>query len=388
VTTLPRAGAVSALACLLIAANLRPALTSVGPVIADIRAATGLSAAAAGALTTLPLVAFTAASPFAPALARRLGTSHALLAAMGALVAGLVIRSTGSVEALLAGTVAAGVAIAVGNVLLPALIKQDFPHRIGAMTGLYSTTMTLVAALAAGVSVPLAAGADLGWRAALALWAIPAALALGVGALAWGRSVMADATPAPRRPRLLRSRLAWQVTGFMGLQSLLFYGLLTWMPTVLEQEGMSAVEAGWMLALLQGVSVVATLGVPVVAADRPDQRAAVLASASCCFAGLLGFWSLGASAAVVWIVPLGLGSGGLFSLALVFLSLRAPDARRTGELSSMAQSVGYLLAAVGPSGLGLLHDATGSWELPVQALLVIPIAALPLGLAAGRDVQV
>jgi CP family cyanate transporter-like MFS transporter len=374
---------------LLIATNLRPALTTVGPLLDDIRASTGMSAAMAGLLTGLPLLTFGAISPLAPRVARRFGVERTLMAAMVVLVAGLLLRSAGPVAVILAGTLVLGTAIAVGNVLLPGVVKESFPDRAGLMTALYTTSMVAVAALASGVSVPLADTGGLGWRGSLAAWAVLAALAAVVW---WPVARRTRSVPGAGEIsvplRLRRSALAWQVTLFMGLQSLLFHTLNTWLPTLLVDDGMTEAGAGWMLGALQVASLVATMGVPILATRRPSQRGFVLLSTAGVLVGLVGLMTIGASAALVWVIPLGVGTGASFALALTFLVLRGSDARITAALSGMSQSIGYLLAAAGPLLFGVLHDLTGSWSAPVVALLLVAAGVLASGLAAGRDLQV
>ncbi|HEX2186857.1 MAG TPA: MFS transporter, partial [Chloroflexota bacterium] len=241
-------------ALVLLAANLRPALTSVAPLIGEIRAGTGVSNGVAGLLTTLPLLAFALLSPVAPRLARAIGMRRVLLLSLLALAAGILARSSGTLAALFLGTALLGAAIAVGNVLLPSIVKREFPERVGLMTSVYSTALGISAALAAGVSAPVAQ--LVGWRAALALWAIPAFVA----AVAWlpgpgsGRTGSAPDVSHRGVGGLWRSGLAWQVTLFMGLQSLAYYVALTWLPEILIDEGLSVARAGWMLGLSKAVA--------------------------------------------------------------------------------------------------------------------------------------
>ena len=375
---------------LLLAANLRPALTSVAPLIGEIRADAGLSNAMAGLLTTLPLLAFGVLSPAAPRLARRFGMERVLLASLLVLAGGILLRSAGEVGALFAGSTALGAAIALGNVLLPGLIKRDFPHRAGLMTSLYSTALGVSATLAAGVSFPIAESTGLGWRGSLALWAVPALVA----ALAWVPQILRadrnDASAGTTNPAvaLWRSSLAWQVTLFMGLQSLAYYVTLTWLPEILREGGASAAWAGWLLALAQALAIPAMFLAPVLAGRRPSQRGVVLGATALNGAGILGLLISPSAGAVLWIVLLGLGQGACFSLALTFFALRAPDPERSAALSGMAQAVGYLFAAMGPSLFGLLRDATHAWKVPLILLLAIVAAMLVSGLGAARDAHV
>ena len=375
----------------LLAANLRPALTSVAPLIGQIRMDTGISNGVAGLLTGLPLLAFGLLSSIAPRLARRFGMERVLLASMLVLAAGIVLRSEGTVTALFLGTAVLGAAIALGNVLLPGLVKHEFPERAGLMTSVYVTAMAISAAIATGSSFPIAGQAGIGWRGSLALWAL---LAL-VAAVAWFPKVRrpdpANASTGTYRrvTGLWRSPLAWQVTLFMGLQALAYYVTLTWLPEILQEEGgMSAAQAGWMLALAQVVVIPSMFLAPVLADRRPSQYGVVVAAVTLTGAGTLGVLVAAGTATALWVVLLGLGQGACFSLALTLFALRAPDSEHAAALSGMAQSVGYLLAAVGPFLFGVLRDATHSWTVPLALLLAVVVSLLVTGLGAARDAHV
>jgi len=379
------------LGIVLLAANLRPALTGVAPLIGQIRADTGISNGVAGLLTTLPLLAFGLLSPIAPRVARRIGMERALLACLLVLAAGILLRWAGAVAALFLGTVVLGAAIAVANVLLPSLVKREFPEHAGLTTSMYSTSLGISAALAAGVSVPLAQLAGIGWRGALAVWAMPALLAgvawlpqLGLG----DHPADPSARSSPGVGDLWRSPLAWQVTLFMGLQSLAYYVTLTWLPEILQAEGMSATRAGWMLGLSQAVAIVTMFLAPMIADRRPSQRGVVVVAVGMSGVGALGLLVAGSTASPLWVVLLGLGQGASFSLALTFFALRSPDPGHAAALSGMAQSVGYLLAAGGPFLFGLLRDVTGAWKVPLALLLTVTICLLIAGMGAARDAHV
>jgi MFS transporter, CP family, cyanate transporter len=384
-------GVLLVLAIVLLAANLRPALTSVAPLIGQITTDTGISNGVAGLLTTLPLLAFGLLSPIAPRLARRLGMGRVLLASMLVLAAGILLRSAGTIAALFLGTAILGAAIAVGNVLLPGLVKREFPERVGLMTSTYSTALATSAAIAAGTSFPITQYTGVGWQGALAVWAL---LALAA-AVVW-LTQLGDAPPANASAQtaqgisgLWRSALAWQVTLFMGLQSLGYYVVLTWLPGILQEEaGMSASGAGWMLALAQVVGIASIFLAPVLAEMRPSQRGVVAASATLAGAGALGLLLAAGTASALWVVLLGLGQGACFSLALTFFALRAPDPEHAAALSGMAQSVGYLLAAIGPFLFGVLRDVTHAWSLPLALLFAVTVCLLVTGLGAARDAQV
>jgi MFS transporter, CP family, cyanate transporter len=379
------------LGIVLLAANLRPTLTGVAPLIGQIRADTGISNGVAGLLTTLPLLAFGLLSPIAPRVARRFGMERVLLASLLVLAAGILLRWAGAVAALFLGTVVLGAAIAVANVLLPSLVKREFPGHAGLMTSVYSTSLGISAAVAASVSVPLTQLAGIGWRGALAVWAMPVLLA----GVAWlphlGRSDH-PADPAARGypgvRDLWRSPLAWQVTLFMGLQSLAYYVTLTWLPEILQAEGMGAARAGWMLGLSQAVAIVTMFLAPMFAERRPSQRSVVGVAVGMSGVGVLGLLVAGSTASTLWVVLLGLGQGASFSLALTFFALRAPDPGHAAALSGMAQSVGYLLAAGGPLLFGVLRDVTGAWKVPLVLLLMVTICLLIAGIGAARNAHV
>jgi CP family cyanate transporter-like MFS transporter len=376
----------------LLAANLRPALTSVAPLIGQIRTDTGISNAVAGLLTGLPLLAFAVLSPIAPLLAHRFSMERVLLTSLLVLAVGILLRSAGVVAALFLGTAILGAAIAVGNVLLPSLVKREFPERTGLMTSTYTTALAVSAAIAAGASFPIAHQiGSIGWRGSLALWAL---LAL-VAAVAWFPQIR-SADPANTSTGTSRevtglwsSVLAWQVTLFMGLQALGYYVVLTWLPEILQEEvGISAAQAGWMLALAQVVVIPAMFLAPVLADRSPSQYSVVVVAVILTGAGTLGLLVAASTATVFWIILLGLGQGACFSLALTFFALRAPDSEHAAALSGMAQSVGYLLAAGGPFIFGLLRDATHTWTVPLTLLVAVTVCLLITGLGAARDTHV
>ena len=368
-------------------ANLRAALTAVGPLVREIRADTGISSGAAGLLTTLPLLCFAALALPAPALARRFGLRRVLTGGLLLLAAGIALRSAPGVVALFAGTTLLGLAIAVGNVLLPSLVKHEFPAYTGLLMGVYITVMNSGAALGAGVSVPLAQQ-GFGWRGALGVWALPALVA----ALVWFYLLRGDRPMSPvavtSRGSLWRSPLAWQVTLFMGLQSVVFYASIAWLPEILQSGGLSAAQAGWMVSLMQFVGIPAALFAPILAGRRPAQRGLLATAALLSGAGILGLLLSGGALTILWVSLLGLGQGASISLALTLFALRTTDAAGAAALSGMAQSAGYLLAAAGPFLFGVLHDLTQSWSLPLALLFTVTVALLFAGLGAGRDAYV
>ncbi len=376
---------------LLIGANLRAAITAVGPVLGDLRADLGISSSAASALVSVPLVAFAVLSPVAPAVARRVGVERVLGASLALLALAIVVRSAPwGGGAVWAGTAGLGVAVAFLNVLLPVLVKRDHPDAIGRMTGLYSSVQSAAAAVAAGLAVPIAGTAQQGWRLSLGIWAGLALVGLAV-VLPRMRRRPAPAVPAatpaapgpPARP-IRRSALAWQVTVFMGLQSTVYYTLITFLPSIEQAVGASAAAAGWHQFVLQILSIAGALSSAALIQRLPDQRPLAVAYAALCGAGVTGIL-LAPAAAVLWVGAIGVGVGGGVVYALSLFGLRTRDHHRAGTLSGMAQCLGYLLAAAGPPAIGALHDATGSWTPPLLAVLAMLAVALVAGVLAGRD---
>ncbi|WP_166845978.1 MFS transporter [Isoptericola sp. BMS4] len=390
-TTLRRPlGAGAVLAIVLAALNLRPAVVGVSPLLGEILADEHLSATAGGVLTTLPVLCFGLLAPVAPVLARRVGLERALFGSLVLLCVGFAVRLVPTTGALFAGTLAVGSAIGLGNVLLPALIKRDFADRVGLMTGLYSMALSGGAALAAGLTVPIAAATGLDWRGTLATWGVLAVL----GAVVWAPRALRPVVAAPVRPAgatgadalrsVWRSPLAWAVTVLMGTQSMSFYSVNAWLPEIFVDTGRSVAVGGWLLALSNLVGIAGSFVTPVLAGRMRRQRGLGLVLVGLIATGLLGLL-LAPGAAVLWVALLGYGQGGGISLALTLMALRTDTAARTSELSGMAQSAGYVLAACGPLGVGFAHDSTGSWSVP---LLILVAAAAVQGVAvwfAGRD---
>lgn len=375
---------------IIVAINLRPALTSVGPLIGTIRDDIGLSNWSAGMLTSLPLVAFAVLSPIVPKLGNRYTNTIIMLAGLILLFIGISIRSLSFIFFLFLGTLFVGLGIAICNVLLPAVIKDKFPLKVGLMTSIYSTVMGIFAATASGVSVPIASGFGFGWQIALLVWSIPAVL----GIIIWVYLVRKpdDSDQEEMQfvsnpgKRIWKSALAWQVAAFMGLQSFLFYVTISWLPEILHFQGLSLTSAGWMLSFMQFVGLPASFIVPVMAGKFASQRAIVAVLG---IFAVLGYGGLliGHSMAVMVLSTtlIGLALSGLFALALTFLGLRARDGLQASELSGMAQSLGYVLAATGPMMIGYLFDVTGTWTLPLITMITVTGLVALFGFGAGRN---
>ncbi|EHN10867.1 MFS transporter [Patulibacter medicamentivorans] len=379
----------------LITVNLRPAIVAVSPLLDGIREQTGMSGATAGLLTTLPVLCFGALAPLAPRLSRRLGPEAVVVAAMLLLLAGILVRLSSSLAVLFAGTVLIGGAIAVANVLLPSMIKRDLGHATGMAMGVYAMALSAGGALAAAITVPLQDGIGSGWRTTLALWAllaVPAVLAAGGWLLlrrrqgGGRRAAAADVRAARSRAAisLWRDPVAWQVTLFMGLQSLQFYAAAAWLPTIFADHGFSESRAGLMLALATIVGTLSSLVMPILAGRALDQRRLVVTTIALYALGTVGLLAAPTAAGPLWMALIGFAQGAGISLALTMIVLRSPDPEHAAALSGMAQTVGYLLAATGPFALGALHDASGGWTVPLLVLLVLLVPLLLSGLGAGR----
>jgi len=400
--------------------NLRGAITSLPPVFPELQDRLGLSAAEVSVLAATPVICFAVFSGFAALLSRRLGEERVLLIAVLALTAGLLLRGAAPGALLFPGTVLAAAAIAIMNVLLSSLIKRRWPERAGLLIGVYITALSVGAITGSVVSVPLWNGTGGSVALTLSWLAGPAALAAllwlpqaryatrpgsALAALAALPGEPADAPAAPGAPAagggsasgrasaaspaarvaVHRHALAWHVTLFMGLQSLLYYAALSWLPTILRDRGASAGTAGDLLALMGVGNLAVSLLVPVVAQRMRGQHALVVPTVVAMAAGLAGVVYLPLGSAVVWVLILGAGQNAALSLAIFFTMARAPHAAAAASLSSLAQAVGYLLASAGPLEVGLLHSATGSWNVPVAVLFVLNAVLLGAGLLAARD---
>lgn len=371
----------------LIGFNLRIPIASLGPVLPEAVRATGLSPLAASVLTTLPSLCFGLFSPLAPAFSRWIGAERTVLLMLAVLSLGTLLRGLAGAPALFLAQILACLGIAAINVLAPALVKRDFHRRTALMTGLFTMSLCLGAALAAGATVPLQRWLSGSWSLALALWALPGLLTFVLWA-AVGRRRGEGVRHIARPRSLWRDRLAWQVTLFMGLQSALAYLVFGWLAPILRDRGLSPQAAGYLLSLSILGQAVTSLIAPGLAARGRDQRGvavffsalAVASLLACLFAPTGGLW-LAASV-------LGLSQGGLFGVALMLIVLRARDALVAAQLSAMAQGVGYLLASLGPLFAGLLHSVTGGWSLVAVWITAIGALMAWSGAGAGRALYV
>jgi CP family cyanate transporter-like MFS transporter len=379
--------------------NLRTTITSLPPLFPDLQARLHLSSAELSLLAATPVICFGVVSAFAAWLNRRYGEEPILLAALAVLTAGLLLRGADPGVLLFPGTALAASAIAILNVLLSSMVKRRWPERAGLLIGIYLTALSVGAILSSLLSVPLYKSSGRSVPLALGLWATPAALAVvlwlpqlryrTMGAAVpvvpvAGGGEGAAASPARARLKVYQHALTWQVTAFMGLQSLLYYAALSWLPTIFQDRGDSAVTAGNLLALMGVGNLATSLAVPVLAQRRAGQRTLVVPSIIGTAAGLTGCLWAPLAQAPFWMLVLGVAQGACLALAIFFMVARAPNPGAAASLSGFSQSVGYLVASVGPLVVGLLHTATGSWNLPVVLLLALAACELVVGLLAGR----
>jgi CP family cyanate transporter-like MFS transporter len=378
---------------LLVAANLRAVIAAVGPVLPTVAADTQLSPSALGALLALPVAAFAVFSPMVHTVAARFGTDRTVFGALALLAVGTVVRSLPfgdrSLWPLFLGTVTIGAAIAVGNVLLPVIARRDFPDRVPAVTGYYIAVQSVVAGTASGLAVPVAAVTE-SWRLAIGLWGVLIVVALAVWLPRLGRAPTASVRVAPAGPEapppvsVWRAGLAWQVAAYFGLQSTVFYVLLSWLPTVEQDMGIDPEVAGAHLAVYLIVGILANVAVARFLTLRGDQRIAAAVVPAWIVIAMLGMLYL-PSLVVVWVAVSGLVVGASMVISLSLISLRGGGARITGRLSSMTQATAYAGVAVGLLGAGWIREVAGPGQHLLVYVLVLAVLQIVVGLGVGRD---
>lgn len=377
------------LGIILVATNLRAPITSVGPLIGVISEDLQLTGAQSGLITTIPLLSFAIISPLAPKLAKKFGIERTILMSLFILITGFSVRLVPNTLMLFLGTMILGCAIAICNVLIPGLVKKEFSNRSGVVTGFYSVSMNLTGAIASGISIPLVQKFGLSWNIALSIWGVLALVAL----FGWlpqlkEKHVLTPSTHNQNDSSLWQSSLAWSVTLFMGIQSFIFYVLVAWLPEMLMSQGVASSKAGGMLSLLQLTLLPITFIVPIIAEKTKNQKSLVFISFLLFSLGICGLMTSHMILITFSIMSIGIAGGIAFSLSMMFFNLRTTTPKEAAELSGMAQSIGYLLAAVGPFLFGLLHDQTNSWRASLFLLLGITIVLLAVGLKAGANQKV
>ena len=382
----------SIIAVIFIAFNLRPAITSIGPLIGLIRDDVGFSNWTVALLTSLPLIAFAMISPVAPMLANKLTNEKAVATGLFILMIGISLRSISMVFFIFVGTFLLGAGIAVCNVILPALIREKFPYKIALMTSIYTTSMAIFATLATAISVPLLEVFNGNWQLSLIVWVIPAI----IGILFLIMVIRKNNKMSPkskveiyeqkRNGAIWKSSLAWRIAIFMGFQSLLFYVMISWLPEILIDGGMSRTMAGYMLSYLQLIGIPVSFVIPIIALKMKSQSPLVLIVNAMYLVGFVVLIFKPSLFITITIVTFaGIAQSANFALAFVFFSVRGKTAKDSAELSGMAQSIGYVLAAIGPVFVGAIFDITNVWTVPLVLLSVITLVVIVMGMSAGKN---
>ncbi|MFG2950183.1 CynX/NimT family MFS transporter [Streptomyces adustus] len=392
-----------AVGIVLSALNLRPAITSLGALLEEVRDGLGMSGSLAGVLTSVPPLCFAVFGVMAPRLARRFGPAAVVCAGMVAITAGLLVRPyAGSTAGFVAASALALMGIAVSNVLMPVIVKRWFPDRVGSMTGLYSMALALGTSTAAAVTVPMTKALGGSWQTGLAVWAgLAAAAVLPWLPLVRGRGAMTAPEPAsvsvpvsgagsvagePHRPalRITRSRTAWALAVFFGLQATAAYITMGWMAQIFRDAGVPASTAGLLLAVTMVMGVPLAFVIPRLATRLPHQGPIVLVLGACGLAGYAGLYLAPAGGAWAWAVLLGIANCA-FPLALTMVGMRARTGVGVAQLSAFAQSTGYLISIPGPLLVGVLYQHSGGWGLPIALMAALMVPQMAVGVLAGRD---
>ncbi|MEA1854418.1 MFS transporter [Cytobacillus sp. OWB-43] len=371
-----------------IAFNLRPAITSVGPIIGDIQHELQFNTSTVSLLTTLPLLAFSAISPFAPFFAKKWGIERVLFCGLTLIGLGVFMRSTNFIFILFLGTFMIGLGIGICNVLLPSLVKAQFPLKIGLITGIYTLAMGVFAGFAPGISGTLSSN-GIAWKTSLLIWVIPVLLACLLWIPFIKKTPKKNPVPLLSFSTLFRSGIAWQITGFMGLQSFIYFGFSTWLPEILIIKGFTLEMGGWMLTIMQISGLPASFFIPILGERLSHQKWIGLGIGTTLITGLCGlFLTSNMVITFLSIILIGLSLGAAISHSLALMSLRSMNSEQAASLSGMAQSFGYLLAACGPFLLGLLYDLFHQWHTAFFALITIAVLFTLCGIGAGRNVFV
>lgn len=373
-------------AIIAVALVMRAPFTGVGSLIKMIQADLTLSSAASGMITTIPLLAFAIVSPLATRIAAAFGMGKTMVFGLLLSLCGIVLRSLAGTVGFFAGTALIGIGIAFSNVLVPSIIKASFPDRVGVLTSCYTTCMSAASGLAVALAVPLSTR-GLSWQSVLMIWWVPVAITLLIWLSQWDYVTEAPKNDGNKKPgSLLRSPLTWSVSLFMGIQSMLFYSFVAWMPSILQAKGVSAEAAGYYASLYQWIAVPASITIPLLAGRMKNQRFLAAALAVTYALGLLllllpatGFVT------VLCVVLMGLCSGGCLSMAIYLIGVRSGSARQTAALSGIAQCVGYAIASISPMLLGWIYDSFNTWSVPIAFLIAMAAVLFVMGLHAGQD---
>lgn len=380
---------ISMLAIILVASNLRAPITAIGPVLDEVIGQLKLSSLEASLLTSIPLFVFAAMSALVSRVSVKFGTLNMVLVAMLILCFGLCLRIAGNVPTLFIGSFMIGLGICVGNVMMPGYIKQTFENNVGLMTGVFAVSMNLTAALASGLSIKIGEYSNLGWRASIGIWSILSLIALLFWLVEWmsqrKSKTKSVVKPTASKISFLKSKQAWSISLFMGLQSLIYYCIIAWLPTALISVGFPKEDTGWVLSISQLAMLPVTFIAPIIAMKLNNQRPLVIISASCFAVSLLLLLIFQAEYVYLASIIIGVGAGLAFSLCMLFFSIRTESASHAVKISGMAQSIGYALAGFGPGIFGKLYEINQQWDYSYYFLLIATILLAFFGLNAARN---
>jgi CP family cyanate transporter-like MFS transporter len=379
---------INVLVLILVSSNLRSPITAVGPVLSQISKSLYLDNFQSSMLTSIPLLMFAGCSVLVSKFSHRFSINRFLLYSLIILSFGLFIRVFGSVWTLFAGSIFIGLGVCIGNVITPGYVKNNFPKQIGLMTGIYAVAMNVTAALASGYSVSLGEWTGYGWRGSLGIWLVIALLALFVVVLELLMNKIRlqhkNSSPVKSDFNMFKSKQAWNISAFMGLQSLVYYSLISWLPAVLGDYGMGGNEPGWILFVIQISMIPITFVGPIVASKMKNQKAMIVFICVLMLVSTLMFAWVKSEWIYATAVCLGLSNGLSFSLSILFFSLRTKSSANAIKISGMAQSIGYLIAAFGPAVFGKLHDCDTSWKWSFYFLAFSVILMFYFGMQAAR----
>jgi CP family cyanate transporter-like MFS transporter len=381
------------IAILLVGATLRSPIASVGPLVPHIKNDLAMSNTAIGFMNTLPLIAFGLFSPLVPKIAAKLGIEVTLLVSMFILSFGVIFRVLGNSTTLIIGTLIIGIAISAGNVLSPSLIKSSFIKNTGFVVGIYSITMNLISALSSGLTSSIANSGAFDWQFAMQLWVVFPVLAIIAFFLRFPQLKIKENLTFGNvhneiTTTVWKSKFAWAITLYMGLQSLIPYSLFAWLPQILETKGFNANQAGWYMSIFQLAMLPINFVIPIITSKMQKQSFLTLTAGLLLVVGLLGMLLLNNNWIIVFLILIGLGTGATYSLAMMFFVLKTVSVKKSSDLSGMAQSIGYLLAASGPLLLGIISQQTGNWNFSIILLIVVGILVSIFGFISGKDMKI
>ncbi|MCJ7936206.1 MAG: MFS transporter [Chryseobacterium sp.] len=380
---------INVLVVILISSNLRSPIVAVAPVLGDIRDAMTLDNFQVSLLTSIPLFMFAVCSVLVSRFSGKLGISKLLMYSLIILSSGLFLRITGSLWLLFLGSLLIGLGICIGNVVTPGYVKNNFPRQIGLMTGIFAVSMNLTAALASGFSVKIGEWTGLGWRGSLGIWLVIAALGFLVLILELifnkKNADIPKAVLSSSDFNMFKSAQAWNISVFMGLQSLFYYCMVAWLPSFLTDYHMPGDSSGWVLFVIQITMIPVTFCCPIIAGKLKDQRIMIFFICALMLGSTMMFVLLKAQWIYVNAVIIGISNGLSFSLSILFFSTRTKSSINAVKISGMAQSVGYLIAAFGPPVFGKLHDWDVSWNMSFYFLSTAVVLMFYFGMKAARN---